>query len=137
MGIIIIIITFFFLLYLKMSDDDFIYDDDDESGGFDDFGSDGDFGGFDDDMNNDDNVGDDCDMTFDNSSLRRSVSFEVLKEELLLGEAEKLSADVGEILGISPQVASALLRYYKWNREKLVEAYMDNSEEVCKKVGIA
>ncbi|CAG8688994.1 3430_t:CDS:2, partial [Acaulospora morrowiae] len=43
---------------------------------------------------------------------------------------------VSNILGIQKQHAATLLRHFRWNKERLIERYMDNSEEVLKQAGV-
>ncbi|CAG8499093.1 10955_t:CDS:2 [Acaulospora colombiana] len=43
---------------------------------------------------------------------------------------------VSSILGIQKQHAATLLRHFRWNKERLIERYMDNSDDVLKKAGV-
>lgn len=84
--------------------------------------------------------------------LERSNSFEVMDKTDLSSQSSKLIDEVIDVLGISHPAASTLLRYmkwvlkiyifytsltpYRWNKEKLIEKYMDNSEKLCMEAGI-
>jgi ariadne-1 len=46
---------------------------------------------------------------------------------------------VDEVAGLleQPKTSTAiLLRYFRWNKERLIEQYMDNQEEVLSKAGL-
>ncbi|CAG8747926.1 2250_t:CDS:1, partial [Funneliformis mosseae] len=43
---------------------------------------------------------------------------------------------VSNILGIQRQHAATLLRHFRWNKERLIERYMDDSREVLNKAGV-
>jgi ariadne-1 len=68
--------------------------------------------------------------------LTRSNSFEVMDKSELSSQSSKLISEVIDVLGISHPAASTLLRHMKWNKEKLIEKYMDSSEKLCLEAGI-
>lgn len=68
--------------------------------------------------------------------LQRSNSFEVIDKNELVKESNKLVDEVIDVLGISRPAAATLLRHTKWNKEKLIEKYMENSEKLCNEAGI-
>ncbi|KAI9333786.1 hypothetical protein DFJ73DRAFT_853732 [Zopfochytrium polystomum] len=43
---------------------------------------------------------------------------------------------VAGILGCLEQHAATLLRYFRWNKERLIERYMDSPADVCAKAGV-
>src|SRR5436305_10698686 len=45
-------------------------------------------------------------------------------------------ANVATICFIDPTQAAILLRYHRWNKEKVIESYMDDPERTLKKAGI-
>lgn len=45
-------------------------------------------------------------------------------------------AEVSTVLGLPPESAAILLRVGKWNKEKVIESYMDRSEEMLEEAGI-
>ncbi|KAI0731621.1 hypothetical protein C8Q72DRAFT_821640 [Fomitopsis betulina] len=72
-------------------------------------------------------------------SSKRKV-YEVDYESLSQAEVEKqMQEDVDyitSIFGVTSDVASLLLRHFDWNREKLIEKYMDNTTTVSVAAGI-
>lgn len=44
--------------------------------------------------------------------------------------------EIEEILSITSYAAQALLAFFAWDKERLLEAYIENPEEVCKKSGV-
>lgn len=44
--------------------------------------------------------------------------------------------DVLNILGCSFEDASTLLRHFKWNKERLIETFMENEDQVAKDAGV-
>eukprot|EP01087_Luapelamoeba_hula_P020848 TRINITY_DN717_c0_g1_i1.p1 TRINITY_DN717_c0_g1~~TRINITY_DN717_c0_g1_i1.p1 ORF type:complete len:534 (-),score=92.35 TRINITY_DN717_c0_g1_i1:159-1760(-) len=69
--------------------------------------------------------------------MRKVVSFEVLSLKEVLKSSETLIEGVQEFLGIpNKAIAACLLRTYNWNRERLIEAYMEDNDAVCKKAGV-
>ena len=47
-------------------------------------------------------------------------------------QIEELSA----ILGQPPESSAILLRYFRWNKERLIEAYMERQDDVLEKAGL-
>ncbi|KAK4892301.1 hypothetical protein LTR27_009135 [Elasticomyces elasticus] len=45
-------------------------------------------------------------------------------------------AEVANLLEQPPEATAILLRYGRWNKERLIEQYMDNQEEVLEKAGL-
>jgi ariadne-1 len=64
------------------------------------------------------------------------VDFSVLKPSDILAKQRREINDVVSILGCESQDASTLLRHYKWNKERLIESYMDNEAQVAKEAGV-
>lgn len=70
-------------------------------------------------------------------TLTKQRSFEVISEDDMLKESRLLIDGVMEFLGIPNRaIAACLLRSYDWNRERLIEAYTEDPERVCKKAGV-
>lgn len=44
--------------------------------------------------------------------------------------------EVATILGLPPESAAILLRFGRWNREKIIETYMERSEELLEEAGL-
>ncbi|KAJ3563541.1 hypothetical protein NP233_g8877 [Leucocoprinus birnbaumii] len=117
----------------EYSDDDVDYYDDEEmiDGTQDDYTGDSD----------DDNMmdfGGDEDIKVPQKGKRKS--YEVDFESLSQSAVEKLMAEEVEyicsVCGVDESVASLLLRHNKWNKERLVEKYMDNPTTVLVAAGV-
>jgi ariadne-1 len=80
---------------------------------------------------------DEAGATYKPVRLTRQRSFEVLDRSELFSESNKLVKDVMDVLGIGSAAASStLLRHMKWNKEKLIERYMENADKLCEEAGI-
>jgi len=64
------------------------------------------------------------------------VDFSVLPLPEIVASQVSAANHVSGILGVSLQQAAALLRSFKWNKERLVERYMDHSQEILDQAGI-
>eukprot|EP01099_Mayorella_cantabrigiensis_P004224 TRINITY_DN316_c0_g1_i2.p2 TRINITY_DN316_c0_g1~~TRINITY_DN316_c0_g1_i2.p2 ORF type:complete len:246 (-),score=77.19 TRINITY_DN316_c0_g1_i2:936-1673(-) len=117
-----------------VEEDDFIEDDeeeeeideeDEDEGGEEEEGEDGDeelFGG---------------DETVRGGALRATKSYQVLEKEQLVTESSSLINETKEVLGLpSKALTAVLLRHFKWNKEKLIEKYMETPEKVLESVGL-
>lgn len=102
-----------------MEEDEDYFDDDDDSGSFEDDGSD-----------DDDAFNQAPDPT------AKEAEFKCLAPEECKELASKAVKGVMELLCCDTQVAQVLLRQYKWDQDKLVEAYMTDQETVAAKAGI-
>ncbi|KAJ3106590.1 hypothetical protein HDU97_005955 [Phlyctochytrium planicorne] len=105
---------------------------------------------FDDDMMDDDGVDDDDEeleddldedgfppVVADKDQKRPyDVDFIVHSTDDIIKFQEKEVKHVAGILGCQEQHAATLLRHYKWNKERLIEKYMDNPTEVCGTAGV-
>jgi hypothetical protein len=67
-------------------------------------------------------------------ALKRTHSFDVLPEKKVINSAQETIQYVMQVCAI-PTVSAAtlLLRSFKWNKDKLVESYLENAQAVCKK----
>ncbi|KAL2364541.1 hypothetical protein RJZ56_002494 [Blastomyces dermatitidis] len=118
------------------SDDDFMSDgssqgdildmqgSDDESLG-DDFGDDDDLGG----------------SFYDKEIVKQTqkpfeVDFKVLSPDDIQREQSSQINEVSSILGLPPESAAILLRFGRWNREKLIESYMEDHDRIQEEAGI-
>lgn len=64
------------------------------------------------------------------------VSFKVYSPTDIRSYQTKQVDDVSMIIGQPPEVTAILLRYSRWNKERLIESYMDNEEGVLEKAGL-
>lgn len=64
------------------------------------------------------------------------VDFKVLSDDQIQRSQDTQIKEVSSILGLSPESAGVLLRHFKWNKERLIEQYMDHSQEIVESSGI-
>jgi hypothetical protein len=64
------------------------------------------------------------------------VDFRVLSPADIHSSQQKQIDEVCQILGLPPESVAILLRYMRWNKEKLIETYMDKSEEILHEAGL-
>ncbi|KAG1173739.1 hypothetical protein G6F70_005625 [Rhizopus microsporus] len=65
------------------------------------------------------------------------VDYQVLDSFNLKTKQDAEISQVSMILGLSSEDAATLLRFFRWNKEKLFEQYMDSSEKVLKQAGVS
>lgn len=63
--------------------------------------------------------------------------FEAIDPAELVRKQQLQVVELGETLGVPVSVAGALLRAYRWNKEKLFQDFFDNKNKVCKKAGVS
>jgi len=64
------------------------------------------------------------------------VDFKVLSPADIQSQQDDQIQDVAAILGQPPEAAAILLRYTRWNKERLVETYMERPEKILEPVGL-
>jgi ariadne-1 len=64
------------------------------------------------------------------------VDFKVLSPADIEKEQNQQINEVSTILGLPPESAAILLRFARWNRERLIESYMDDPEEILEEAGL-
>lgn len=64
------------------------------------------------------------------------VDFRVLSPADIQSCQQRQIDEVGQILGLPPESVAILLRHMRWNKEKLIETYMDRPEEVLDAAGL-
>lgn len=64
------------------------------------------------------------------------VNFKVHSPEDIQSYQKQQVAEVSMILGQPPESAAILLRHARWNKEKLIESYMDQQDEVLENAGL-
>ncbi|EAU90928.1 RING-5 domain-containing protein [Coprinopsis cinerea okayama7 len=113
----------------EYSDDDAAYYDDEDM-----------LDGTQDDEVSDDDMDMDIGDDFKVSTKGKRKSYEVEHESLSQAAVEKVMRDDAEhtsgILGVELDIAKLLLRHSSWNKEKLIEQYMDNPTKVMVSAGI-
>lgn len=112
-----------------MSDDEFMSDASD--GAFDDSMSESGF-----EVDEDDQYLDD-DAQFDKPKKKLyEVDYKVYTEDQIRAMQQQQFEEVSSILGLPTDQCATLLRQYKWQKEKLIEQFMDHPDEVTKSAGI-
>lgn len=64
------------------------------------------------------------------------VEFKVLSPGDIQHEQDRQIDEVSSILGLPPESAAILLRHSRWNREKLIDLYMDRPERTLEDAGL-
>lgn len=64
------------------------------------------------------------------------VDFQVLSPEDIRAIQDSQTKEVANIIGQSPEATAILLRWARWNKERLIEQYMEKQEEVLDKAGL-
>ncbi|KAJ3165249.1 hypothetical protein HDU88_004334 [Geranomyces variabilis] len=64
------------------------------------------------------------------------VDFKVHSIDDIVAFQTQEVAHVAGILGCRPEHAATLLRAFKWNKERLIERYMENPEDVANQAGV-
>ncbi|KAL1989872.1 hypothetical protein VTN49DRAFT_7069 [Thermomyces lanuginosus] len=64
------------------------------------------------------------------------VDFRVLSPADIEREQNQQIHEVANILGLPPESAAILLRFGRWNREKIIETYMERAEELLEEAGL-
>lgn len=64
------------------------------------------------------------------------VDFRVLSPADIQCSQQKQIDEVCQILGLPPESVAILLRYMRWNKERLIEAYMDRPDEILHEAGL-
>ncbi|KAI1312250.1 hypothetical protein EDD11_003007 [Mortierella claussenii] len=82
---------------------------------------------------------DDCDMNDEPAEqLKKAyeVDFSVVSLSEIVATQANTSGHVASILGVSVNQAAALLRSIKWDKERLVERFMDTPQEILDQAGV-
>ncbi|KAK0611610.1 IBR domain-containing protein [Immersiella caudata] len=65
------------------------------------------------------------------------ISFKVFQPTDIQRQQDELVNEVNMILDISKEEAAILLRHFRWNKERLIEDYMDRPHQVLEAAGLA
>lgn len=66
-----------------------------------------------------------------------SVSYKVFEPTDIKRQQEEMMSDVNMILDMSKEDAAIMLRHFRWNKERLLEDYMDRPEKVLEAAGLS
>jgi ariadne-1 len=64
------------------------------------------------------------------------VEFKVFDPVQIQAQQDNQIDEVSNILGQPPEAAAILLRHSRWNKERLIDQYMDRTEEVLEEAGL-
>lgn len=64
------------------------------------------------------------------------VDFKIYTPVEIITQQNKQIDEVSAILGQPSEASAILLRYLRWNKERLIESYMDRPEAVLEKAGL-
>lgn len=64
------------------------------------------------------------------------VDFTVYNPEQIQSHQDKQIDEVSNILGQPPEATAILLRHTRWNKERLIDQYMEKTEEVLESAGL-
>ncbi|RKF57882.1 E3 ubiquitin-protein ligase dbl4 [Golovinomyces cichoracearum] len=82
----------------------------------------------------------DLDNSYKNSFLKErkffDSSFRVLDPNDIQSQQDELINEVNLILDLRKEEAAILLRHFRWNRERLIEEYMDRPKKVLEDAGL-
>jgi ariadne-1 len=76
-------------------------------------------------------------LALDLEAEREEREFECLSPEQIIAKQEREVRSVADLFKISQAAASIFLRYYQWNKEKLISNYLENPEKVRKEAGVS
>ena len=64
------------------------------------------------------------------------VDFKVFDPAQIQAQQDKQIDEVASILGQPPEAAAILLRHLRWNKERLIDQYMEKTDEVLETAGL-
>lgn len=69
--------------------------------------------------------------------FERKKHFECLSRDNMIDETRRMTQEMQDVLKIPyPSLAASLLRIYSYNKDALVEEFVENPKKVCQKAGI-
>lgn len=90
----------------------------------------------------DDSDMDDVDAGFESQKITKEVrkpyevEFNVYSPQDIQRYQDRQIEEVSNILGQPPEITAILLRHMRWNKERLIEQYMDRQEQMLEAVGL-
>ncbi|KAL8768453.1 MAG: hypothetical protein Q9209_005359 [Squamulea sp. 1 TL-2023] len=64
------------------------------------------------------------------------VDYKIYRPDEIIAQQNKQIEEVSTILGQPSEASAILLRHLRWNKERLIESYMDRPESVLEKAGL-
>ena len=71
-----------------------------------------------------------------NSAKPYEVEFKVLSPADIQVQQDQQFKEVSSIIELPPEQTAILLRFTRWNKEKLIESYMDNQDKILEAAGL-
>jgi len=65
------------------------------------------------------------------------VDFSIYSPEDIQAYQDRQINEVSNIIGQPPEATAILMRHSRWNKERLIEQYMDGQEELLEKAGLS
>jgi ariadne-1 len=89
------------------------------------------------DMDEQDDVGFETqDKDIRPSKQAYEVTFSVFDPDQIQAQQDDQITEVGNILGQPPEAAAILLRHSRWNKERLIDQYMEKTEDTLENAGL-
>lgn len=84
-------------------------------------------------------VDDDYDLTKAVKQTKKAseVDYAVYSPQDIETQQQRQIDDVKDVVGQSSEATAILLRHMKWNKERLIDQYMDNHDEILSKAGLS
>ncbi len=70
------------------------------------------------------------------SKQAHEVDFKVFDPAQIQAQQDKQVTEVSSILGQPPEASAILLRHLRWNKERLIDQYMEKTDEVLESAGL-
>ncbi|KAH8668905.1 hypothetical protein BX600DRAFT_480834 [Xylariales sp. PMI_506] len=78
----------------------------------------------------------DLDTSKEKKKIAYDISFKVFTPTDIMDQQDDMMGEVNMILEMRKEDAAILLRYFRWNKERLIEQYMDNQNKVLEAAGL-
>ncbi|KAK6087090.1 IBR domain-containing protein [Seiridium cupressi] len=92
-----------------------------------------DFDAFDDEPDDEPDLGS---VKESKKKIAYDISYRVHSPDDIMHQQTEMMDEVNMILEMRPEDAAILLRYFRWNKERLMEDYMDNGSKVLEAAGL-
>jgi ariadne-1 len=74
----------------------------------------------------------------DDEERRQLAKVQYLSSEReILGEQERAAHEIAEVLSLPAASATQLLRHFRWNKDRLLHAWVEDAQRVCRDAGVS